>query len=625
VKLRISKDLSLPVETVTESIALLAKRGAGKTYAASVLVEEMLKAKLQVVVLDPMNAWWGLRSSADGKGEGFPIAILGGPRGDVPLEPTGGTLVADLIVDERLSAILDLSPFSKNERRRFVADFLERLFSKNTDAMHVVLEEADLFAPEGKLKRAGDEAMLGAVYDLVRRGRGRGIGSTLITQRSASLSKEVLTQAEILIALRTTGPQDVAAIREWIRYHGSDEERELVLSGLHELPTGEAFAWWPVEGILKRIKIRQRETFDSSATPRPGQAKQEPKTVADVDLEALSERMASTIEKAKADDPRELRSQLADRDRKLSELQRRLDGAEASVTHLEAATADADGRVDTVIEKIELPVLLETDLARLAELVETLGRIAGDVQTIADALTAAVSRAASEIAARVEEANALVGSASRRPRAEQGERKRAESAVKPSGPVSGRAPARRPAPPAAEANGGFRSTGPQQRVLDALAWLEAVGFPQPTKIQVGFIAGYRVGKRVGGTFGNILGELRSAGLLEYPAAGTVELTHAGRTLAEVPDIERTTRGLQKAVYARLDGPERRVLQVLVAAYPEALSKQETGELAGYTVGDRVGGTFGNILGRLRSLGLIDYPSPGQAAALPVLFLEAARA
>ena len=34
----------------------------------------------------------------------------------------------------------------------------------------------------------------------------------------------------------------------------------------------------------------------------------------------------------------------------------------------------------------------------------------------------------------------------------------------------------------------------------------------------------------------------------------------------------------------------------------------------------VGKTY-TALGSLRSLGLIDYPSPGQVVALPVLFLE----
>jgi hypothetical protein len=164
-------------------------------------------------------------------------------------------------------------------------------------------------------------------------------------------------------------------------------------------------------------------------------------------------------------------------------------------------------------------------------------------------------------------------------------------------------------------------SGPQQRVLDAIAWLEAVGFPEPSKIQTGFMAGYRVGKRVGGTFGNVLGQLRSLELIDYPSAGAVQLTPAGRAAAEMPAIERTTRGLQDAIFGRLSATEQRVLQVLVDEYPRAVTKQDCGARAGYSVGDRVGGTFGNILGRLRSLGLIDYPSPGSVAAEPVLFID----
>jgi uncharacterized protein len=53
----ISKDLSLPVEALTQTFAILAKRGAGKTYTAAVMVEEMLKAGLQLVVVDPVGVW----------------------------------------------------------------------------------------------------------------------------------------------------------------------------------------------------------------------------------------------------------------------------------------------------------------------------------------------------------------------------------------------------------------------------------------------------------------------------------------------------------------------------------------------------------------------------------------
>lgn len=174
--------LELPYEAVTETFAILAKRGSGKTYCASVLVEEMHAAGLPVVVVDPIGVWCGLRSSADGKGDGLPFVVFGGDHADVPLEATAGELLADLFVDERLPAVLDLSSLSKGMQRRFMTpDFLERLYHRNRDPLHVVRDEADAFAPQ----RAGADMarLLGAVEDLVRRGRARGLGCTLITQR----------------------------------------------------------------------------------------------------------------------------------------------------------------------------------------------------------------------------------------------------------------------------------------------------------------------------------------------------------------------------------------------------------------------------------------------------------
>jgi uncharacterized protein len=78
--LRLSNDFALPAEAVTETFAILAKRGVGKTYTASVLVEELLKAALRTVVVDPVGVWWGLRASADGKRPGLPIVgVFAGP------------------------------------------------------------------------------------------------------------------------------------------------------------------------------------------------------------------------------------------------------------------------------------------------------------------------------------------------------------------------------------------------------------------------------------------------------------------------------------------------------------------------------------------------------------------
>jgi len=54
-QLNIASDLSLPIEAVTQTFAILAKRGVGKTYTASVMAEEMLKSNLHVVIVDPID------------------------------------------------------------------------------------------------------------------------------------------------------------------------------------------------------------------------------------------------------------------------------------------------------------------------------------------------------------------------------------------------------------------------------------------------------------------------------------------------------------------------------------------------------------------------------------------
>lgn len=304
--LELSPTLKLPVDAVTETFAILGKRGGGKTYTASVLVEEMLKAHLQVVVADPLGVWWGLRAAADGRGPGLGnVVILGGPHGDVPLEPAAGELVADLVVDEGLSVVLDLKELSKTQTRTFMTAFAERLYRRKRpegEPVHLLLDEADTFVPQRY--GAGDARMFGAFDDLVRKGRAAGIGVTLISQRSAKINKDVLSQCEVLIAVRTTHPRDRDAIGEWTEAHGTKDQVAQLLAGLASLPTGEAYVWSPswLE-VFERVRIRRRETYDSSSTPKVGEQRRPPKKLAQVDLEGLRQRMAASIERAQASTP----------------------------------------------------------------------------------------------------------------------------------------------------------------------------------------------------------------------------------------------------------------------------------------------------------------------------------
>lgn len=543
--LRIADNLTLPAEAVTQTFAILAKRGVGKTYTASVLTEEMLKAGLQVVVADPIGVWWGLRASADGKSEGLPIVVLGGDHGDVPLEATAGETIAGLVVEEHLSVVLDLSRFRKGEQTRFMTDFCERLYHKNRAPLHLVLDEADAFAPQRPMK--GQERLLGAVEDIVRRGRARGLGVTLVTQRSAVLNKDVLTQAEVLVALRTIAPQDRNAIDEWVKVHGTPEQREELMQSLPSLPIGTAWFWSPGWlDIFKRVKVRRRETYDSSATPKVGQKLRPPKKLAEVDLSKLRARIAATIEKAKAEDPRELRKRIA-------ELERQVRQAPS---------------VKPRVERIEVPVVREADLKQLMKAVTKLSETGTALSAIAHEISSAISKSTANKGPAKPLVNENGGSPPR-------------SASRPA--RQGRA---QPAP------SGTKLSGGERKILAALAQ-----YPRGrTKIQVAILTGY---SHKGGAFNNYLSALRSKGLIEG-SGDNLRITDEGAATGPYTPLP-VGEELIEHWMSQLGKAERSVLSVLIEAYPLGLAKEEVAARSGY---EASGGGFNNALSRLRTLELI---------------------
>jgi len=351
-KLRLSPDVTFPSDAVTQTFAVLGKRGSGKTNTAGVLTEQLIKAGMPVVYVDPIGVTWGLRHSRDGKSPGLPVIILGGEHADVPLEETGGVVIADFVIEHRQPVVLDLGLFSKGAQRRFMVDFAERLYLKNRDALHVMLDECDTFVPQ-RIDHGG-ERLVGAINDLVRKGRARGLGVTLISQRPALVSKDVLTQVETLIAHRMTGPQDRDAIERWIEHNADRDDR--VLASLQTLADGDAWVWSPSWlKKLVRTHIDLRATFDSSATPKAGARVTAPKHAAEVDLGALRDQLAATIEKAKADDPRELK-------RRIAELEKQ------AKTRAPAAPVEP-----TIIEKPVLTKEQVEDLAMVASKLDLLG------------------------------------------------------------------------------------------------------------------------------------------------------------------------------------------------------------------------------------------------------------
>lgn len=316
--IKLNRSFGMPLQAVTETFGILAARGAGKSNTAAVMAEGMWKNSLPFCVVDPVGAWWGLRSAGAGDAKGYAIPIFGGRHGDVPLERTGGRLVADIVAGDQLTCVLDLTEFeSEAAKKQFLLDFAVRLYQKNQDPLHLFLEEADDYIPQRPMR---DEArLLRAWENIVRRGRSRGLGMTMITQRSASINKNVLTQVQTLIVMRTTGPQDRKAVEEWVRYN--DISRD-ILSSLSELENGEAWIWSPqFLKCIERIKVRRRWTYDSGATPSV-RAQRNPATLADINVESLRSQMADTVARAEAEDPKILHRRIAELERELKAARR---------------------------------------------------------------------------------------------------------------------------------------------------------------------------------------------------------------------------------------------------------------------------------------------------------------
>lgn len=323
--LSVVKGKTFPLDAVTQKCAFIGRSSSGKTYGAGKFVEELLEHNLQTVIIDPVGVWYGLRMNADGKAKGYSIPIFGGEHGDVPLPAHSGILIANLIVERGISAILDVSYMRKGERKQFITDFAEQFFhlkKKNRSAVHLVIEEAQTIIPQRTMH--GEERMLGAMEDIVKLGRNYGIGITIISQRPQSVHKDCLNQTEALFAFQLNAVHERKAIKEWVEENCFDQKTQV--EKLSTLEVGECFLWSPQWlKILDRVKILPKKTFDASKTPTMGHSKSmKSRQLAPVDLEKIKIDMESVIKEKKENDPSELK-------KKIFELEKMLNGKKGIV------------------------------------------------------------------------------------------------------------------------------------------------------------------------------------------------------------------------------------------------------------------------------------------------------
>jgi hypothetical protein len=295
------------------STGFIGRSGSGKSYAAMRLAELFLQHGAQIIALDWVGIWWSLRLAANGKDAGFEhVYIFGGEHADVELRPESGALMADLVVDKHISVVLDVMHFRKAERTRFATAFAEQFFHRKKTARtacHLFIEEAQAYLPQ--MVRGEEARMVGVFEDIGKVGRNYGIGNSLISQRPQAINKDVLNQVEVLLAFQTNGPQERKAIAGW-----TAENTDAGAAMMQELPKlmSGTRSSGRRSGCASRRRCTSRSATRTTRAPhrRSRRSDQTEDAGEGGPRAARRAEMKATIEKAKADDPRELRKQIAD-------------------------------------------------------------------------------------------------------------------------------------------------------------------------------------------------------------------------------------------------------------------------------------------------------------------------
>lgn len=583
--LNIGPEFKLPADAQTQTIIVYGAKGMGKTNIAAVLAEEMFAAHLKFAALDPMGVLYGLKHSDDPARRGLDILVLGGRYGDIPIEPTAGSVVADLVVDEDISTIIDISRrpngtmWSVGERIRFTADYISRLYERQGERMRPlmqIIDEAGRFIPQLIPHGSPEIARcVGAVERLVEEGRNVGVGVCLITQRSARMNKSVSELAECMVAFRTVGPRSIDAIVDWFGEHVPKEHWKQLVERLRALPRGTALVvspgWLQFEG---EVAIRKRWTLDTSATPTDGRRKTMMKReLPKEQLDKYTARMAETIARVQADDPRALRACIAELERKLKV------PPPTPKTHVE-------------IQKAPVPVFdakTQREMTAVAEKLQQLSeRIGNNVMTARGLVDALPKLHGGTTPRYPADARTVLG-----PRTSGQRVPRALTEDVGAGP---------------QLKKGARS------MLQALASMYPRGL---SRTQIATLSGLAPAS---GTFASYMSALRTTDLISDDDGTDYHLTDAGRAYVAAgggpPRTPRTTTDLVTIWSSKLKAGARRMLDVLVAAYPNAISRDELAQQSNIAASS---GTFASYLSSLRSNGLVESSRGGLCASEGLFF------
>jgi hypothetical protein len=241
-------------ELLSTRLLVQGNSGSGKSHLLRRILEQSA-GLVQQAIIDPEGDFGSFAERY-----GHVVVDASQSAGDL-------TRIAERIRKHRASVVLDLEGLDAEEQMLCAASFLGGLFDADRDSwfpMLIAVDEAQLFAPAvgGEVSDEARKSSLGAMTNLMCRGRKRGLAGIIATQRLAKLAKNVAAEASNFLMGRTFLDIDMARAADLLgmERRQADAFRDLVSGQFVAL--GPALTRRPTE-----VRIGGVETASRSGRP----------------------------------------------------------------------------------------------------------------------------------------------------------------------------------------------------------------------------------------------------------------------------------------------------------------------------------------------------------------------
>jgi len=242
-------------ELLATRLLVQGNSGSGKSHLLRRLLEQSAPW-VQQCIIDPEGDFVTL---ADNYGH----LVVDATRTEAEL-----TRIAARVRQHRVSVVLNLEGLDVEQQMRAAAAFLGGMFDADRDFWYpvlVVVDEAQLFAPAvaGEVSDEARKLSLGAMTNLMCRGRKRGLAGVIATQRLAKLAKNVAAEASNFLMGRTFLDIDMARAADLLGMEKRQAEQFRDLARGHFVALGPAISRRPLP-----VTIGPVETSARSSSPR---------------------------------------------------------------------------------------------------------------------------------------------------------------------------------------------------------------------------------------------------------------------------------------------------------------------------------------------------------------------